>query len=119
MYQLDRPRKAGNGPLPRSTLHLPETRLATPRSTRKLYKSDAGQWMFRTVLIFDQNNVLREQLAWMLRAQGYRVLDAGSVGEVLTILMTNQVDLLVLGLDGPGTDGRKVLASITNDPRHA
>ena len=74
--------------------------------------------LFRTVLIADHEKGSREDLAWSLRVHGYRVLDAGTTLEALTVLSLNHVDLLVLGI-GPRFDGRTAIDALSGDPRYA
>jgi CheY-like chemotaxis protein len=74
--------------------------------------------LFRTVLIADHDKGSREDLAWSLRVHGYRVLDAGTTLEALTVLSLNHVDLLVVGI-GPRFDGRTAIDALSGDPRYA
>jgi CheY-like chemotaxis protein len=74
--------------------------------------------LFRTVLIADHDKGSREDLAWSLRVHGYRVLDAGTTLEALTVLSLNNVDLLVVGI-GPRFDGRTAIDALSGDPRYA
>ena len=74
--------------------------------------------MFRTILIADGDEGLREDLGWSLRVQRYRVLAAGTTVDTLTALALNEVDLLVVGI-GPRFDGRVALEQISGDARYA
>jgi DNA-binding response OmpR family regulator len=75
--------------------------------------------VFRTVLITDDDHDLREEMAWGLRVEGYRVLVAGTAIDTLTTLSNNDVDLLVLDLRMPSIGGRAVLDAVSGDSRYA
>jgi CheY-like chemotaxis protein len=58
-----------------------------------------------TILVVEGDVRIRYRVSDELRAWGFKVLEAGSALEALTILDAMQVDLLVLALDLPGAGG--------------
>lgn len=65
-----------------------------------------------TILIVEDEEVIREMLGHVLRDEGYRVLCAGQGEEALDLLRREAVDLLLLDLMLPGLDGYGVLEAI-------
>ena len=72
-----------------------------------------------TVLVADDNNDLREEIAWLLRAEGYRVLTASDGICALEHLHAGHVDALVLDWNMPRLGGSGVLAAVSRDARLA
>ncbi len=64
------------------------------------------------VLIIDDEPQIRRFLDISLRAQGYRVLQAGTAAEGLAELATHGADLVVLDLGLPDRDGHEVLREL-------
>jgi two-component system KDP operon response regulator KdpE len=64
------------------------------------------------ILIIDDEAQIRRFLGISLRAQGYRVLEAGSGDEGLAVLADGGVDLVVLDLGLPDRDGQEVLREL-------
>ncbi|MBB3017340.1 CheY-like chemotaxis protein [Microvirga lupini] len=58
-----------------------------------------------TILVVEGDVRIRYRVSDELRAWGFKVLEAGSAPEALTVLDAVQVDLLFLALDLPGTGG--------------
>ena len=87
---------------------------APPESTGKhLAKSD------ETVLVVEDETIVRTLVVDMLGDLGYRVLDAEDGASALTILQsTQQVDLLLTDVGLPGLNGRQ-LADAARDLRPA
>ncbi len=65
-----------------------------------------------TVLIVDDEKRIRSGIARLLVTQGHRTLEAADGDEALLTLATSDVDLVVLDLVMPGTNGMQLLASL-------
>lgn len=65
--------------------------------------------MKRTVLIADDEQVLRESLAGLLEDEGYQVLQAGDGREALDIVLERPVDLIISDVRMPRLDGEALL----------
>src|SRR5688572_9182170 len=72
-----------------------------------------------TVLVADDNDDLREEVAWLLRAEGYRVLTAADGIYALERLYAGHIDALVLDWNMPRLGGSGVLAAMSRDARLA
>jgi CheY-like chemotaxis protein len=72
-----------------------------------------------TVLIADDNDDLREEVAWLLRSEGYRVLTAADGVYAMERLNAVRVDALLLDWNMPRLGGSGVLAAVSPDPRFA
>jgi CheY-like chemotaxis protein len=72
-----------------------------------------------TVLVVDDNDDLREEVAWLLRTEGYRVLTAADGINALERLDAGHIDALVLDWNMPRMGGSGVLAAVARDPRLA
>ena len=64
------------------------------------------------VLVIDDEPQIRRFLEISLRAQGYRVLQAGNAEEGLAALASHGADLVVLDLGLPDRDGHEVLREL-------
>lgn len=62
-----------------------------------------------TVLIAEDEPVLKDLLARLLGSSGYRTLSAGNGEEALSLIHTNQVDILLSDIKMPGMDGMALL----------
>jgi CheY-like chemotaxis protein len=72
------------------------------------------------ILVVDDNDALRENLAEALELEGFEVAMAADGPEALARLGEDPLFAVVLlDLVMPGLDGRAVLASIRDDPRLA
>jgi two-component system OmpR family response regulator len=60
------------------------------------------------ILVVDDDQGLREQIAEYLTDQGFQVFAARDAGEMDTILAAEQIDLVVLDLMLPGEDGLSI-----------
>jgi CheY-like chemotaxis protein len=69
-----------------------------------------------TVLVADDNDDLREEVAWLLRAEGYRVFTAADGIYALERLSAEHIDALVLDWNMPRLGGSGVLAAVARDP---
>ncbi len=70
----------------------------------------------KTLLVVDDDPVLRECLEEVLRHQGYRVLTAGDGEEGLRLVREQAPDLVILDVALPGMDGFRVATLIKGDP---
>ena len=68
------------------------------------------------VLVVDDDEGLRESLVDILRLQGHLALEARDGSEALAILSHLSVDLLILDLAMPKTDGVQVLLELDPPP---
>jgi len=71
------------------------------------------------VLVVDDNESIQEGLALLLKANGLESLRAGDGEEALELLQSQPVDLVVLDLSMPGTDGLMVLEQMREWPETA
>ncbi|HEX8910752.1 MAG TPA: response regulator [Humisphaera sp.] len=71
------------------------------------------------VLVVDDNESIQEGLALLLKAHGLTAIRAGDGEEALELLQSQPVDLVVLDLSMPGTDGLMVLEQMREWPETA
>ncbi|MFI5266136.1 MAG: response regulator [Chloroflexota bacterium] len=69
----------------------------------------------RTVLVVDDEAVLRDTLAFNLQREGYDVLLAGDGQQGLTMARDRQPDLVLLDLMMPGMDGLSLCTALRRD----
>jgi two-component system KDP operon response regulator KdpE len=70
------------------------------------------------VLVADDDDILREGIARLLRAKGYRVVTVRDGIEAMGVLRrTAAIDLLLLDLNMPRLDGTGVLAGLSRERR--
>ncbi len=70
-----------------------------------------------TILVADDERHLRESLAELFSAQGYRVVQAGDGNEVMTLLPGCVPDAIFLDLRMPGLDGIATLRLLKQSPQ--
>jgi two-component system response regulator AtoC len=68
-----------------------------------------------TILIAEDDRAIRFSLACSLKADGYRVIEAGDGDEALAWIGREQPDAVLLDLKMPGRDGLAVLAALGAD----
>jgi DNA-binding response OmpR family regulator len=68
-----------------------------------------------SILIVDDDAVIRRVLSSYLKKKGFFVLCAANGNEALTILQHSNVDIVVLDIIMPGMDGLTALAELRND----
>ncbi|WP_422924111.1 sigma-54-dependent transcriptional regulator [Singulisphaera sp. PoT] len=73
---------------------------------------NAGENEGATILVAEDDRAIRFSLACSLKAEGYRVLEAGDGEEALASIGRDQPDAVLLDLKMPGKDGLAVLASL-------
>lgn len=59
----------------------------------------------RTILVVDDDDLVRSTIAAMLERQGYTVLEAESGDQATAIAKTNRIDTFLLDMEMPGTSG--------------
>ncbi len=65
-----------------------------------------------TILVAEDDRAIRFSLACSLKADGYRVIEAGDGNEALALIEREQPDAVLLDLKMPGRDGLAVLAEL-------
>jgi diguanylate cyclase (GGDEF)-like protein len=71
----------------------------------------------RRILVVEDDPMMRDLTVSVLEGPGRIIVAAGSGAEAERILVNETVDLVVLDLLLPDTDGRTLLARLQNDPR--
>lgn len=71
----------------------------------------------KTILVVDDNAVNQELLVEVLATWGYKVLQAASGDEALSICETAVPDLVLLDLQMPGMDGYRVVEAMRHETR--
>ena len=69
-----------------------------------------------TLLLIEDNPILRRNIAEMLTLEGYRLLVAADGATGLEIARADRPDLLLCDIMMPGIDGYEVLAQLRADP---
>ncbi len=69
----------------------------------------------KTILVIDDDQELRENLAEILESEGYKTLTTYNGLEGLSLLRESEVDLILLDLKIPGMPGTEVLKNIKRD----
>ena len=72
-----------------------------------------------TVLLVDDNAIVRNSLARMLRRHAFNVIEASDGPSALEACRTRDPDLVLLDVQMPGVDGFEVCRTIRNDPASA
>lgn len=72
-----------------------------------------------TLLLIEDNTILRKNIAEMLTLEGYHVIVAADGTTGLDIARTERPDLLLCDIMMPGMDGYEVLAQLRADPATA
>jgi two-component system response regulator AtoC len=65
-----------------------------------------------TILVAEDDRAIRFSLTCSLKADGYRVIEAGDGNEALVLIEREQPDAVLLDLKMPGRDGLAVLAEL-------
>jgi CheY-like chemotaxis protein len=66
----------------------------------------------KTILILDDEEVVRKVVRAMLEGQGYRVLEASEGAEALRLLGEERPDLILVDLTMPGMSGIKFVETL-------
>ncbi|MFA5120161.1 response regulator [Zavarzinia sp.] len=75
---------------------------------QKLQQAAGDPARQRVVLVLDDHNALREELAEYFAAMGYRVMQAGDGPSLSAALRRQRPDLAVLDIDLPGWNGIEI-----------
>lgn len=67
---------------------------------------------YQTILLTDDEPSIRNSLREILEMEAYRILEAGSGSEALTMLGQHRVDLMMLDIKMPDKDGMEVLREL-------
>jgi signal transduction histidine kinase len=73
----------------------------------------------RTILVVEDNPINRKLARNVLRSRGYRVLEAVSGEEGLSLLANEAVDLILMDIQLPGMDGLEITRMLKADPSTA
>ncbi|MFV9506358.1 MAG: EAL domain-containing protein [Oscillochloridaceae bacterium umkhey_bin13] len=72
-----------------------------------------------TILVVDDQEIIRELLERLLRTNGHRVLTAASGAKAIALLRVNPVDMIFLDMMMPGMSGVEVLQQLKSNPATA
>lgn len=98
----------------RFTLYFPRYHIEGSTSTEKQELTDTG-WKWRgheTILVVDDEPGLLNVTQTILTSQGYQVLCAESAEQALTMLETEQIDLLLSDVIMPNMDGYQLARKV-------
>jgi len=70
----------------------------------------------RTILLVDDSEIDRKDIARGLKEEGFNIFQAESGEKCLSLLESNDPDILILDLMMPGMDGFEVIKKIKTDP---
>ncbi len=70
----------------------------------------------KTLLLVDDDPILRDSLGVLLGHQGYRILTAADGEEGLRLVREKRPDLIILDVALPGMDGFRVATLVKSDP---
>lgn len=71
----------------------------------------------KTVLIADDETVIRTNLSALFRQKGWDTVESRDGSEALALAVTRQPDLVVLDIMMPGVDGFEAFQGLRNDHR--
>ena len=73
---------------------------------------EVGRDSLPSILLVDDDEVLRERLAQAIRARGYEVKTAGNAAEALREVASESPEMAVLDLKMPGMSGLELLREL-------
>lgn len=73
--------------------------------------------MRATVLVADDDEIVRDAVSWVLGSERFRVLTAADGAEAIRRSAKTEVDLFILDVHMPNLDGEATLAAIRAMPR--
>lgn len=62
----------------------------------------------KKILLIEDEKAIREMYARLLRSVGWRVVDVSDAGEATNVLIRKELDLVLLDINIPQIDGRKI-----------
>jgi CheY-like chemotaxis protein len=72
----------------------------------------------KTVLVFDDEPVLRTIVREILHEEGYAVIEAADGRVMLEIMARERPDLVLMDVMMPGIDGREAYRQLRSNPEH-
>ncbi len=69
------------------------------------------------ILVVDDEEALREVIAFTFERKGFQVVTAGNGAEALAVIESSQVDLVISDIRMPIADGISLLESVRKDGR--
>ena len=75
--------------------------------------------MEKKILLVEDNPVNRRLAGFLLRSQGYEVVEATNAADALEILAKDQPDLIVMDIQLPEMDGLEATAKLKAEPSTA
>ena len=72
----------------------------------------------KTILVVDDEPVLRTIVREILHEEGYAVIEAADGRVMLEIMARERPDLVLMDVMMPGIDGRKAYAQLRSQPEH-
>ncbi|HVR73207.1 MAG TPA: ATP-binding protein, partial [Planctomycetota bacterium] len=88
-----------------------------PFESSEGYGSPAGTPLRLRVLLVEDHETTREGTKQILADEGITVIEAAGAREALSLMETEQIDVLLLDMMLPDMDGREVLRAIGKGPR--
>lgn len=79
---------------------------------RHQFTRDIGKFMKPSILIVDDDEVMRETLSDVLKKRGYEIFSVGSGNGALSLMKKSIIDLILLDMRLPDIDGLEVLKKI-------
>src|SRR5512135_730645 len=76
------------------------------------FTGDVGNHMRPSILIVDDDGVMKETISGVLNKRGYEMFSVGSGNEALLTIKKNVIDLILLDIRLPDIDGLEVLKKI-------
>jgi two-component system, cell cycle response regulator DivK len=68
------------------------------------------------ILLVEDNPVNRRLAEFLLRSNGYQVIEAATAQEAFDLLKAERPDLILMDIQLPGTDGLEVTKQLKEDP---
>jgi len=72
----------------------------------------------KTVMVVDDGDLIRMLVAYILRNEGYRVVEAGNGKEAFDLLMKTNIDMVITDLNMPEGDGIELVNKIRSTPTY-
>ena len=73
----------------------------------------------KKILLVEDNPVNRRLAGFLLRSQGYQVIEATTAQEAFEMLKQNRADLIVMDIQLPGKDGLEITKELKDQPATA